>query len=109
MDYLRICKVGNMDNRDYMVMLYDFYGELFSDKQREYFEEYYFNNLSLQEIGDELGISRNAVHKVIRAMEEKLLFYEEKLELFKKNEIICDIIKLESDEKIKRRLEEMIQ
>ena len=39
----------------------------------------------------------------------QLLFYEEKLELFKKNEIICDIIKLESDEKIKRRLEEMIQ
>ena len=40
-----------MGDRDYIVMLYDFYGELFNDKQREYFEDYYFNNLSLAEIG----------------------------------------------------------
>ena len=97
-----------MSNRDYLVMLYDFYGELFNERQREYFEEYYFNNLSLAEIGEELGVSRNAVHKVIQGVEEKLNFYEEKLGLYKKNKIICDIIERENDKEIKKLLKELI-
>lgn len=97
-----------MDNRDYVIMLYDFYGELFNEKQREYFEEYYFQNLSLGEISNNLGVSRNAIHKVIQGVEEKLEFYEEKLGLYRKNQIICDIIKCEKDEDIIKRLEELI-
>ena len=97
-----------MDNRDYMIMLYDFYGELFSDKQREYFEDYYFHNLSLSEISNNLGVSRNAIHKVVQGVEEKLKFYEEKLELYRKNQIICDIIKQEKDENLKKKLEDMM-
>jgi len=94
-----------MENRDYVVMLYDFYGELFNERQREYFEEYYFNNLSLGEIGENFNVSRNAVHKVISGVLEKLEFYEEKLGLYKKNKIICDIIKQEKDDNIKKLLE----
>ena len=97
-----------MGNRDYIIMLYDFYGELFNERQREYFEEYYFNNLSLAEIGEELGVSRNAVHKVIQGVEEKLNFYEEKLGLYKKNKIICDIIERENDKEINKLLKELI-
>lgn len=97
-----------MDKRDYVVMLYDFYGELFNDKQREYFEQYYFQNLSLSEISINLGVSRNAIHKVIQGVEEKLNFYEEKLRLFQKNQIICDIIKIEKDSKIKKMLKEIV-
>lgn len=96
-----------MENRDYIIMLYDFYGELFNDKQREYFEEYYFNNLSLGEIGEKLGVSRNAVHKVIQGVEEKLGFYEEKLGLYQKNKIIYGIMDKIKDEDIKKRLEEL--
>ena len=96
-----------MENRDYIIMLYDFYGELFNDKQREYFEEYYFNNLSLGEIGEKLGVSRNAVHKVIQGVEEKLGFYEEKLGLYQKNKIIYGIMDKINDEDIKKRLEEL--
>ena len=95
-------------DRDYIVILYDFYSDLFNDKQREYFEEYYFQNLSLGEISSNLGVSRNAVHKVIQGVEEKLKFYEEKLGLFHKNQIICDIIKLEKDEELKKKLEGLI-
>ena len=40
--------------------------------------------MSLAEIGEELGVSRNAVHKVIQGVEEKLNFYEEKLGLAKR-------------------------
>lgn len=97
-----------MDDRAYLVMLYDFYGELFSERQREYFEEYYFNNLSLAEIGDNFGVSRNAVHKVIQGVEEKLSFYEEKLGLYKKNRVICDIIEKTNDEKLKKILEGLV-
>ena len=97
-----------MSDRDKWVMLYDFYGELFNERQREYFEEYYFNNLSLAEIGEKLGVSRNAIHKVIQGVEEKLSFYEEKLGLYKKNKIICDIIEREKDKDLKKMLEGLI-
>ncbi len=97
-----------MEKRDSLVLLYDFYGELLTEKQREYFEYYYFQNWSLGEISDQLGVSRNAVHKVIQGVEEKLVFYEEKLQLFYKNREICDIIKIESNPKIKERLERLV-
>ena len=41
-----------MNDREYIIILYDYYSELLSDKQRLYFEEYYFNNLSLTEISE---------------------------------------------------------
>ncbi|MBQ8681835.1 MAG: hypothetical protein IJ509_02885 [Bacilli bacterium] len=97
-----------MSDRDKWVMLYDFYGELFNERQREYFEEYYFNNLSLAEIGENFNVSRNAIHKVIQGVEEKLSFYEEKLGLYKKSKIICDIIEREKDKDLKKMLEGLI-
>ena len=97
-----------MENRNYIIMLYDFYGELLSEKQRIYFEEYYFNNLSLGEISKNLNISRNAVHKSILLSEEKLKFYEEKLRLYDKTNKIHDIIKEIDDDKLKKRLKELI-
>lgn len=95
-----------MDNRDYMILLYDYYMELFNDKQREYFEDYYFNNLSLGEISDNIGISRNAIHKVIKNMEEKLLFYEDKLQLYSKSIKLNKIIDMIDDDEIKKMLKE---
>ena len=64
-----------MEERNYLIILYDFYGELLTDKQRMYFEDYYFNNLSLSEIAENLGVSRNAVHKQLKSSEEKLFFF----------------------------------
>lgn len=97
-----------MEKRDYLIILYDLYGELLNDKQQQYFEEYYFNNLSLGEISENLNISRNAIHKVLQSVEEKLQFYEEKLKLYKKSKIIYDIIDKESSQEIKKILKEMI-
>ena len=54
-----------MEETFYFTMLYDFYGELLTPKQREFFESYYFDNLTLQEIADNHGISKNAVHKAL--------------------------------------------
>lgn len=97
-----------LEKRDYLIILYDLYGELLNDKQQQYFEEYYFNNLSLGEISENLNISRNAVHKSLQSIEEKLQFYEEKLKLYKKSKIIYDIIEKESSQEIKKILKEMI-
>lgn len=82
-----------MEERDKLIILYDFYSELLTDKQKEYFEDYYFSNLSLGEISENTGLSRNAIHKNIKTVEEKLYFYEEKLELYKKRILLEEIIK----------------
>ena len=81
-----------MDKRIYLNNLYDFYKKLFTDKQREYFEDYYYSNLSLAEIAENNNISRNAVHNQLKIVEEKLLEYEEKLSLLKKKEQIIELI-----------------
>ena len=52
--------------------------------QKKYFEEYYFNNLSLSEISENEGKSRNAIHKNIKNVVSKLYDYEEKLGLYKR-------------------------
>jgi len=76
--------------------LYDIYKVLLTDKQRAYIEMYYHEDLSLSEIADEIGVSRNAVHDNIRRTEKLLASYEEKLEIYKKDRksrAICDKIK----------------
>ena len=96
-----------MENRDYLIILYDFYSELLNDKQREYFEDYYFNNYSLSEISENYNISRNAVHKNIKSIEEKLLFYEEKLKLYYKKELLKEYISKIDDNNIRNKINEL--
>ncbi len=90
-----------------LTILYDYYSNLLTDKQRLYFEEYYFNNLSLQEISENYSVSRNAVFNSLKEIEKKLNYYEEKLELYKKSKLIDEIIvNLPSD--IKSKIKELI-
>lgn len=96
-----------MDERIYLIDLYDIYGELLDEKKRIYFESYYFDNLSLGEIGENLGVSRNAVHKQLKVVEEKLNFYELKLNLYKKNKIINEVVVSINDDKLKEKLEKI--
>lgn len=62
-------------------LLYDFYGELLTKRQRETMELYYEENLSLGEIADEFEISRQAVSDALRNAEKALGEYESKLGL----------------------------
>ncbi|MEG0826188.1 MAG: sigma factor-like helix-turn-helix DNA-binding protein [Bacilli bacterium] len=94
-----------MDNRLYNINLYDYYSELLTEKQKNYFEDYYFNNLTLAEISENNEISRNAVHKQIKEAEKKINFYEEKLKLYEKSIKIKEIIK---DYENKNKIEELI-
>ena len=97
-----------MEDREYLIILYDYYGELLSDIQREYFEEYYFDNLSLAEISENDGKSRNAIHKCIKSCCNKLYEYEEKLQLYEKKKKIDNIINRIDDVEIRKNLEELI-
>jgi len=90
-----------------LTILYDYYGLLLTDKQQLYFEDYYFNNLSLQEIADNNQISKNAVHKALKEIVSKLEYYEDKLKLYEKSKKINKLIE-NIDEKIKEEIKELI-
>ena len=91
----------------YYVELYDYYNKLLTDKQKEYFVDYYFNNLTLQEIADNNGVSKNAIHKNIKEILKKLDNYESSLNLLKNRKEIEKIIK-DLDDDIKLKIEELI-
>ena len=73
-----------MDDILRLTLLFDFYGELLTDKQKLIFEMYHLNDLSLAEIGEDQGISRQAVRDQLKRTEKALGGYEEKLKLLEK-------------------------
>ena len=66
--------------------LLDFYGDVLTERRRDALDFYYNNDMSLSEIAEEMGISRQGVRDLIKKAEEELFFYEEKLGLAKKFE-----------------------
>lgn len=62
-------------------MLYDFYGQLLTDRQKTFIELYYCQNLSLGEIAEEFNVTRQAVYDTLKRAEQLLIEYEEKLGL----------------------------
>ena len=65
-------------------ILYDFYGELLTEHQRKIYEDAVYHDLSLSEIAEMQGISRQGVHDLIRRCDRILEDYEEKLHLVKR-------------------------
>ena len=62
-------------------LLYDFYGELLTEHQKQVYEGVVYENLSLGEITHEQGISRQGVHDIVKRCDKALQEYEEKLKL----------------------------
>lgn len=65
-------------------ILFDFYGELLTEHQRKVYRDVVYNDMSLGEMADELGISRQGVHDLIKRCDKILSGYEEKLHLIEK-------------------------
>ena len=65
-------------------MLYDFYGELLTEHQKEIYEDVVLQDYSISEVAEEKGISRQGVHDLIRRCDRILAGYEEKLHLVEK-------------------------
>ena len=74
----------NMESIEKTSLLYDFYGGLLTEKQRQVMELYHEENLSLTEIAEEFGISRQGVHDTLKKAEHLLTEYENKLGLVAK-------------------------
>ncbi|MDR0851795.1 MAG: YlxM family DNA-binding protein [Clostridiales Family XIII bacterium] len=74
-------------------MLFDYYGQLLTDRQREVFVLYNEDNYSLGEIAEAFGISRQGVHDAVRKAEAELILFESKLGLVAKHEAYLKALK----------------
>ena len=82
----------SMDNRNRMVCLYDCYGGLFTEKQRTLFEYYFDEDLSLAEIADLVGTSRQAVHNSLSRCEEALETFEAALGMLARSRAVDAVL-----------------
>ena len=91
--------------------LYDFYSELLSQKQKQYLNDYFFNDLSLTEISENYEISKQAVSNNIKRTIIELEQFEEKLNLIRLNNerlfILNEIRKLTDNEEILDYIEQL--
>ena len=105
-----------MDKKVEISMLCQIYGKLLTEKQFDYINDYYNNDLSLAEIAENYGITRQAARDNIKKGENKLFEYEEKLGIMKTTintekkiaKILSQIATIKtqySDEKIAKILE----
>lgn len=97
-----------MSERDYLMDLYDIYKDLLTDKQREYFQNYYFEDLTLQESSDELNVSKQIISKTILQVTNKLKKYESTLHLNKIYNVLTVIRETTTDENIKKELDKLL-
>ena len=74
-------------------LLYDFYGELLTEHQRKIYEDAVYNDLSLSEIAEMQGLSRQGVHDLIKRCNRILEDYESKLHLIKRFDEIKDKVR----------------
>lgn len=96
-----IAQVIEVDKILEQTLLFDFYGELLTEHQKEIYERFVTEDLSLGEIAEEAGISRQGVHDLIRRCNQALKGYEEKLHLVEKFLAVREKV-----ERIDRLLEE---
>ena len=109
-----------MEKKVEVSMLCQIYGKLLTEKQFEFIEDYYNNDLSLSEIAENNNITRQAVRDIIKKGENKLFEYEEKLLIMKKmlkqekqiQEIIDELNKIKdtsSDKKVEKILSNVMK
>ena len=107
-----------MEKKVEISMLWQIYGKLLTEKQYEYVDYYYNNDLSLSEIAENDSITRQAVRDIIKKGERKLFEYEEKLLFMKKTinqeqkiqRVLWNLTKIQkdsSDKQISSILEEI--
>lgn len=94
--------MSNIEKTERINLLFDIYENLFTEHQIKIFQSYYQDDLSLKEIAEDFGISRNAVHDVLKRVEVMLEDYEDKLSLLAKMGEIEDI--LEKNDELKNKI-----
>lgn len=94
-------------------LLFDFYGELLTEHQKQVFEDVVLNDYSISEVAADLNISRQGVHDMIKRCNKILNDYESKLHLVDKfihiKEKVNEIHDLTDDENIKQLAHEILE
>lgn len=91
-----------------IINLFDVYEILLTDREKEIFKYYYYEDLSLSEISENLNITRTGVFNTLKKVEEKLLQYENNLKLMNiKNTLKC-LLEEQDIETIKSKLKKII-
>ena len=96
-----------MKEREYLLSLYEIYSNLLTEKERSYFEYYYFEDYSLQEIADNNDVSRAYVSKYINSIESNLVDFEKALMLLEKRNKIKEVLE-DLDEETRNKIIELL-
>ncbi|MBQ3384231.1 MAG: HTH domain-containing protein [Erysipelotrichaceae bacterium] len=100
-----------LDDFDYINALIPFYEKLLTERQQEIIKYYYYEDLSLTEIAENLNISRNAVYDTIKKTNALLSNYEKLLHLKKDSDERCELLRKRldhCDDEGKKILKELI-
>jgi predicted DNA-binding protein YlxM (UPF0122 family) len=101
------------DKHSFICGLMDYYAGILSPRQREVLEMYYYDDLSLAEIAENIGITRQGVRDTVKHGEEALESFENTLGLMKKNTQITEsaekIKKLTEDDRIKELAQTILE
>ncbi len=98
-----------MEKFIYYTRLFDCYKKLLNEKECSTFSMYYEDNLSMQEIADNKGVSKSAIGSSIKNTEMKLTTYEKALHLEARLEKIRKLLTKIEDEKIRESLEQILK
>ena len=88
--------------------LFEIYCDLLTDKEKENFKDYYFEDLSLSEIADNKNISRAAVQKTIKNVIDKLKHYEDLLHIYENKTLLTECINSSDISVIKEKINKII-
>lgn len=91
-----------------LICLFDVYETLLTDREKEIFKYYYYEDLSLSEIGENLNITRTGVFNTLKKVEEKLLQYEDNLKLMNIKNTLKGLLEEQDIETIKSKLKKII-
>lgn len=97
-----------MNNREELINIYLIYKDLLTKKQQDYFKYYYFEDLSLSEISENMLVSKAFVSKTLKQIENKLNDLESTLKINTLYNKIKEISKNTTDKETKKELENLI-
>ena len=97
-----------MKEREYIESLYETYNKLLTQREKEYFEQYYFEDNNMQEIADNNNVSKAYVGKYLNNIEKKLRKYEEALKMLDKLNRIRTVIEETENLELISKIESII-
>lgn len=101
--------MNDLDKREELIKLFDTYSSLLTEKQKMYFEAYYYDDFSLSEIATNYNVSRNAVFDQIKKTVSILNKYESNLHQVAHLTLLEEVLKLDNINEIKIQIKKIIE